>query len=265
VFNISRLHERKKFELYENGVITLDQIDLTFESFNSNQTLQIESEQTGATIIDRDRIKRFLEELRYPLYFLDFETMATAVPIFDHSRPYQQLVFQYSLHIQDTPNAPVRHVEYLAEADPEIDPRRGFVKQLIKDCGTDGDIIVYNIGFERGKIRDAIEQFPTHRSELENILSRLKDLMIPFQQKWYYTPEMKGSYSIKKELPVLVPKLSYKDQEIQEGGMASLRFTQMVLGTFKGDVEQIKKALLEYCQLDTLAMVKILERLYSII
>jgi hypothetical protein len=129
--------------------------------------------------------------------------MGTAVPIFDNSRPYQQLVFQYSLHIQNFDNV-VTHFEYLAEANPNIDPREMFVKQLIKDCGDTGDVVVYNIGFERGKLNDLITVYPEYKQEINKIISRLKDLMIPFQKKWYYTPEMKGSYSIKAVLPALV-------------------------------------------------------------
>jgi hypothetical protein len=100
--------------------------------------------------------------------------------------------------------------------------------------------------------------------EIQQIIDRLKDLMIPFRERWYYTPEMQGSYSIKKVLPALVPELSYKDLNIQEGGTASNTFSQMIQGTFEGDIEQTRKDLLAYCELDTLAMVKILEVLRGV-
>ena len=135
---------------------------------------------------------------------------------------------------------------------------------LIQDCGTSGDILVYNIGFERGKINDLIEVFPEYSNELRGIVNRLKDLMIPFQQKWYYTPEMRGSYSIKYVLPALVPELSYNDLDIKEGGTASNTFLSMVNETFEGDVEETRRQLLEYCKLDTYAMVKILEKLLQV-
>lgn len=182
-----------------------------------------------------------------------------AVPVYDGSRPYQQLVFLYSLHIKETSTSELEHREYLA--NPYQDPRIGFIKQLIEDCGNSGDILVYNIGFERGKLNDLIEVFPEYSNELEGIVNRLKDLMIPFQQKWYYTPEMRGSYSIKAVLPALVPKLSYNDLDIKDGGTASNTFLSMVNGTFKGDIEKTRRQLLEYCKLDTFAMVKILEKL----
>ena len=159
------------------------------------------------------------------LYFLDFETIGPAVPKYNGSRPYQQLVFQYSLHVQETSTSEIEHRDYLA--DPSQDPKIGFIEQLIEDCGTSGDIIVYNIGFERGKLNDLIDVFPEYSNELRRIVNRLKDLMIPFQQKWYYTPEMRGSYSIKYVLPALVPELSYNDLDIKEGGAASIGIRRM--------------------------------------
>ncbi|MBT4780374.1 MAG: DUF2779 domain-containing protein [Polaribacter sp.] len=222
VFNISRLNKDKKFDLYNQGVVTLDQIDLGQTDLNPNQVLQVQSEVNGTTHIDIEEIRNFTNGLNYPLYFLDFETIGPAVPKYDGSRPYQQLVFQYSLHIQKISNSEIIHREYLA--DPSQDPRPNFIEQLIQDCGTSGDIIVYNIGFERGKLNDLIEVFPEYSKELRGIINRLKDLMIPFQQKWYYTPEMRGSYSIKYVLPALVPELSYDGLPIKEGATASNTF-----------------------------------------
>lgn len=262
VFNISRLKKDKKFDLYNQGIITLDQIDLGRTDLNPNQVLQVQSEVDGTTYIDKNEIRNFTNRLNYPLYYLDFETIGPAVPKYNGSRPYQQLVFQYSLHIQESSTSVIGHREYLA--DPSQDPRIGFIEQLIQDCGTSGDILVYNIGFERGKLNDLIEVFSEYSSQLRGIVNRLKDLMIPFQQKWYYTPEMRGSYSIKYVLPALAPELSYNDLDIKEGGTASNTFLSMVNGSFEGDLKKTRRQLLEYCELDTYAMVKILEVLLSI-
>ena len=262
VFNISRLNKDKKFDLYNQGVIKLDDIDLSQTDLNPNQVLQVQSEVNGTTHIDVEEIRNFTNGLNYPLYFLDFETIGPAVPKYNGSRPYQQLVFQYSLHIQETAASDTKHREYLAS--PKEDPRIGFIEQLIDNCGSSGDIIVYNIGFEKGKLNDLIDIFPVYSNELRGIINRLRDLMIPFQQKWYYTPEMKGSYSIKQVLPALVPELSYNSLEINEGGNASNTFLAMVNGTFKGNEAQTRQNLLEYCKMDTYAMVKILEKLNEI-
>jgi len=260
-FNISRLRSDKKFDLYEKNAIDFQDIPDDFP-LNENQWMQVNSELNNESFIDEQQIQKFVSELNYPLYHLDFETFATAIPISNGSRPYQQLVFQYSLHIEQEDGA-IEHKEYLAEANGE-DPRKKFVEQLIEECGDSGDVIVYNIGFERGRLFELIEIFPEHKISVLKIIDRLKDLMKPFQARWYYTPDMKGSYSIKKVLPALVPELSYGDLEIEEGGTASNTFSQMAQGLFKGDEKKTRDDLLEYCKLDTWAMVKIIEKLKEV-
>ena len=260
-FNISRLRAEKKFDLYEKNAINFQDIPEDYP-LNENQWMQVKSELNNESFIDEVEIRKFVSELNYPLYHLDFETFATAVPIFDGSRPYQQLVFQYSLHIEHE-DGTIEHMEYLAEANGE-DPRIKFIDQIIKDCTGTGDVIVYNVGFERGKLFDLIEAFPECKFPILKIIDRLKDLMAPFRDRHYYTPEMKGSYSIKKVLPALVPELSYNDLEIKEGGTASNTYAQMAQGLFTGDEVKTRKDLIEYCKLDTLAMVKILEKLKTI-
>ena len=261
VFDISRLSDKKKFKLYENGILNLKDIPEEFP-LSAQQKAQVHSEKSNETIINKVEIQKFVNQLKYPLYFLDFETFANAIPVLDNSRPYQQLVFQYSLHVENL-NSQVSHFEYLAKIDGS-DPRIEFIHQLIRECGTEGDIIVYNKGFEKGKIYDLSIQFPEFQKELNSIIDRIVDLMIPFQNKWYYTPDMKGSYSIKKVLPALVPELSYSDLEISEGGTASSTFANMFSGDFTGDIDKTRKDLLEYCKLDTLAMVEILKKLKDI-
>ena len=256
VFNISRLRADKKFDLYAKNAISFHDIPDDYP-LNENQWMQVKSELNNESFIDKEAIHKFVGGLNYPIYHLDFETFTSAVPVFDGSRPYQQLVFQYSLHIENN-NDPLDHREHLAEINGK-DPRIEFIEQLISDCGNSGDILVYNIGFERGKLFDLIEFSPKHKIPILKIIERLKDLMVPFRDRMYYTPKMQGSYSIKKVLPALVPELSYKMLNIQEGGTASNTFSQMVQGNFEGDEEHTRKDLLAYCKMDTYAMVKILE------
>jgi hypothetical protein len=263
VFDISNLNKKKKFNLYNQGIITLDQIDLDNTTLNLNQKLQVQSEIEGSVLIDKDQIRSFIDDLNYPLYFLDFETIRPPIPIFENSRPFQQIVFQYSVHIKQTPSSEIDHEEYLA--NPDVDPRIEFVKKIIEDCGNEGDILVYNIGFERSKLVDLIEVFPQYSEKLKGIINRLKDLMIPFQKKWYYKPEMKGSYSIKSVLPSLTNNLSYDSLEIKEGGTASDTFLKMINKSFKGDEDEVRKQLLQYCELDTQAMVEILKKIELVI
>tara|TARA_R110000737_G_scaffold336727_1_gene356405 strand:+ start:15560 stop:17035 length:1476 start_codon:yes stop_codon:yes gene_type:complete len=254
-FNIARLHSAKKFDLLEKNAINFQDIPEDYP-LNENQWMQVNSELNQETFIDQSAIRKFVNDMNYPIYHLDFETFASAVPVFDGSRPYQQLVFQYSLHIEHK-DGKLEHKEYLAEMNGE-DPRIKFIEQLINDCGEFGDVLVYNIVFERGKLKELIAFSPKHTLPLSNIVARLKDLMIPFRDRSYYTPEMQGSYSIKKVLPALVPELSYSDLNIKEGGTASNTFSQMVQGIFEGDIHSTRKDLLEYCKMDTLAMVRIL-------
>ncbi|MBL7894508.1 MAG: DUF2779 domain-containing protein [Bacteroidia bacterium] len=265
IFDLSGLRSEKKFALYNNGIITFNQITKEAEEsfLNDKQKMQVFAELEQRTYLDGENIRSFINELQFPLYFLDFETMMPAIPLYDDSRPFQQIVFQYSLHILKSKGSTPEHDEFLAEPD-KGDPRRPFIEKLIKDCGNSGDILVYNIGFEKGRLNELAEDFPEYSVSINKIIARLKDLMIPFFKRWYYTPEMKGSYSIKSVLPALVPDMSYSDLEIQEGGTASATFTEMARGTFKGDVAKTRRALIEYCTLDTLAMVKIYQKLKEI-
>ena len=262
VLNISNLGWDKRWELFNRGILKLEDIPKDYP-MGDKQWMQVQSETDQETVINRDGIKSFLDDLKYPLYYLDFETFANAVPILDKSRPYQQLLFQYSLHIQHEPNGVCEHREYLAEVNGS-DPRIAFAKQLISDCGTEGDVLVYSIGFERGKLLNLMGLYPEFALELAAIVSRMKDLMIPFQRRDYYVPEMQGSYSIKWVLPALVPDLSYKDLVIHEGQTASNTFAAMMAGTYYENIQEARKNLLEYCKLDTWAMVKILEKLNNL-
>ena len=259
VFDISMLKKDKKFYLYNQGILTLDQIDLSITELSANQVLQVNAEVNNESYINNDEISRFIENLNYPLFFLDFETINPAVPKYQGTKPYQQVLFQYSIHSKQDINSQLVHKEFLA--DPSKDPRIQFIDQLIKNCDNSGDIIVYNISFERSRLNELIEQFPEYKTPLQSIVLRLKDLMIPFQKKWYYTPEMKGSYSIKNVLPALVSDLRYDNLNIKEGEMASSIFLSMANNTFIGDESNVRDDLKDYCRLDTHAMVRILEKL----
>ena len=213
-------------------------------------------------IVERDAINEFLDSIEYPLYFLDFETVMHAVPPYDESRPMQHLPFQYSLHCIKKRGAEPEHKEFLGNGID--DPREELLKQLTSDLGKKGTILAWYLPFERGKLNDMARDFPKYAKAIAAILERTNDLYIPFKKKMFRLPEFKNSSSIKDVLPVLVPELSYKNLEIQEGGTASATY-----GTIgeqpKKEQERLRKALLEYCHLDTMAMVKIYYKLESII
>ncbi len=258
VFNLTRLNGDKKFDLYYSGVLELHQLPEGY-SLTTSQELQVKAHLENYIHIEQDNMRDWLSQLKYPLFFMDFETFMPAVPIYNNSRSYQQIPFQFSVHQQSTEDGPVTHLAFLGE--PETDPREAFIVQLIVATKGKGSVLVYNKAFECTRLKELQDLFPQHARDIDRILNRIIDLMEPFQKKWYYTPEMNGSYSIKSVLPALVPELSYNDLEIGEGGTAMAAFEGLL--NIKDDTEKqkIRNALLEYCKLDTEAMVRILEKL----
>lgn len=201
-------------------------------------------------------LKGFMSGVTYPLYFFDFETIMYGVPQFDHSSPWQQLPFQYSVHIQHTPESEPEHRFFLG--DGIHDPREALLKQLLNDLGSAGTILVYHKPFEIGRLRELALLFPQHKTAIDAIVSRIVDLIEPFKRGMVNIPATGGSHSIKDVLPALVPELSYQNLNIQEGGTASLKYTQM---ESMNPIEQhlTQQDLLAYCERDTLALVKIWE------
>lgn len=258
VFDISGLRSVKKFALYNSRIIKVTDVPRDFD-MSDNQRLQVDAEINDTVIIDKEAIRSFLDELCYPRYYLDFETFMPAVPVFDGTMPYQQNVSQFSLHVQRTKGSDLEHHEYLMEAGS--DDREELVEKLTGLIPEDACVIVYNKTFERSRIKEMAELFPGYKTKLLNINENMIDLMVPFQKKFYYTKELNGSYSIKYVLPALVPDLSYEGMVIGDGGAAMRAYEALPFIDDKEKVEQIKKDLLEYCKLDTLGMVKIVEKL----
>lgn len=261
IFDLSGVHLAKKYELYRNGIIKLEDVPDNAD-LSKNAKLQLDVYKSKKDLIDKKAIKEFLSDLNYPLYFMDFETFQPAVPMFDNSKPYQQIPFQYSLHYKKNKKSIVEHFEFLAETGS--DPRIKFIKNLLDVTKDKGDILTYNKSFETLRLKEIAEVFPDYKEEIDKRISRIKDLMIPFQKKYYYTYKMQGSYSIKYVLPALIPELSYKDLEINEGGLASIAFESLYNETDLMRIADIRNNLLEYCKLDTFAMVKLLEKLESL-
>jgi predicted DNA-binding protein YlxM (UPF0122 family) len=193
---------------------------------------------------------------------MDFETFQPAVPMFDDSKPYQQIPFQYSLHLKKNKKSKIDHFEFLAETGS--DPRIKFIENLLQDTMGEGDILTYNKSFEVLRLKEIAEAFTKYKKDIEERINRIKDLMLPFQKKYYYTHQMQGSYSIKYVLPALIPELSYENLEINEGGLASIAFESLYFETDLIRVADTRTNLLEYCKLDTLAMVRILEKLENL-
>jgi len=199
-----------------------------------------------------------LAEIEHPVHYLDFETTQTALPLFEDVAPYEQIVTQYSLHTRRTPGADLEHREFLARTDR--DDRRALAEQLLEDLGDRGSIVVYS-PFEKGVLTKLAVLFPDLVNALEAAQARLFDLL-PVVRECVYDAAFRGSFGLKSVLPALCPDLGYDDLEIQSGALASVLFARMARGEIAGDeAERVRHSLLEYCERDTLAMVRLHERL----
>jgi len=244
---------RKIPEMEAQGIFYIDDIPADFDLPAAVRTMVDRMQQHRIDINPRP-IQQMLGELQYPLYFLDFETVSTAVPLFEGSSPWQRYAFQYSLHVQSD-DGELRHIEFLH--DQRTDPGEAIARSLIEQLGETGSVIVYSKTMEKGVLNDLAGQFPDLAHGLRNIASRIWDLEVVFR-KHYRHWQWGNKSSIKNVLPTLVPELSYKDLDVQEGGTASLEWLRM---TETDDVrEKARKAdaLKRYCELDTLAMVRLL-------
>lgn len=256
-----RIQDKLRFSLMGMQVELIH--DIPVAMVKGAQLIQVETEIRQTPNIDREQIREHLDQLEFPLYFLDFETIGYAIPKYDGTRPYQQLTFQYSLHVQRTPGAELEHYEFLFEHNDN--PMRAAAGHLLENIGETGSIIVYNKKFEAGCLRGMSNAFPDLSPRLDRIIARLWDLLVPFEKKWYCHPGFNGSASIKKVLPVLVPELSYKALGIQEGGDAQAMYLRFINENLpEAERNKIRKDLLEYCKLDSLAMVRIYEVLRNV-
>ena len=262
VFDLYRMSFKKALDYYHNGQILFD--NLASVKLNDKQQMQIEATQTGREYINPKGIKEFLDRLTYPLYFLDFETMQDAVPQYDGAKVYGQITFQYSLHIKESETAKYEHREFLAPSNGS-DPRRPLAEQLCKDIPMDVCTLAYNKMFECGRIRELAALYPDLAPNLLNIADHIVDLIDPFRAGDYYVPAMGGSFSIKSVLPALFPdepSLNYHnlDERCQNGGDAMTIFPR-IKDMEPAEAKACREALLNYCKLDTWAMVKVWEKL----
>ncbi|MFC2011172.1 DUF2779 domain-containing protein [Chloroflexota bacterium] len=249
---------KKAFAMYDSGIVTIAEIPDDYK-LNDRQRIQQAAVVSGEPHVDKESIREFLSNLEYPLYYLDFETIGPAVPLFDGVRPYQNIPFQFSLHVVRDEFSQSEHFSFLANSTD--DPRPKLLAELQKTLGNSGSIIAYNKGFEEGCLRDMVAAFPEYSDWIEQVCNRLVDLLAPFSNFHYYHPTQKGSASLKRVLPTITGK-GYDDLEINDGQIASVTF---LAATF-GDMPEVEKAqvmenLEQYCGRDTEGMICIVERL----
>jgi len=262
VFNLYRMAGAKKFELYYKGMMHYHDIPNEMR-LSVTQALQVATSQTKEPHIDKPIITAFLETISYPINFFDFESFQNAIPRFEGQRAYEQMPFQYSLHILHK-DGKMEHKEFLG--DENSDPREALIKQMLEDITPTGSIVAYNQGFEKNVIKD-LALFNPHFAEVLLALNeRFVDLIVPFRTRGYYHPDFNGSFSLKSVLPAMFPddvELDYKGLEIKNGSMAMDTFANLHLLKDKSQREKIREDLLAYCKLDTLAMVRIFQKLQT--
>lgn len=259
-------HGRKKlWDLYDQGVRALAEIPDDFP-LNDQQRIQAGCARSGLPHLEREPLAAFLDSLEHPLSFFDLETFSTAVPLAEGLRPFQQTPFQFSLHVQDAPGAEPAHHEFLADwIGGPSDPRPVLLQALRQTLPETGSIVVYNATFERGRLEECARDFPEQAEWLTiHVLPRLMDLELPFALFWVHRPEQMGRTSIKYVLPAYTGS-GYENLDVQSGLEASELFLQTWLpdGPAK-DPEAARRRLLDYCGLDTLGMVRLVEALRAL-
>ena len=259
VFSLYWLGKEKKFDLLERGIASICKIPEDYE-LSEKQRIQKACIEKDDVYLDKAGIKDFLATLKYPLYYLDFETFNPAVPLFDGMRPYQKIAFQFSLHVVKREGAAAEHHSFLA--DGQGDPRPGFLSALKAAIGTEGSVVAYNAGFEKGVLDELAVAFPQNAAWIDDVVRRVEDLLVPFKAFHYYHPGQNGSASLKRILPAVTGE-GYEGMNISDGGAASLIYEENIFGSEAPDEEKakIRKDLEDYCCLDTQAMVDIVGKL----
>lgn len=223
--------------------------------------------KTGQAELDEEG-RKFVRELPYPRFHLDFETIAFAVPRWQGTSPYQQVPFQFSCHVELVPGTVVPFAFLSTDG---TDPRRPFAEALIKAVSISGlpglnmanaqtaPILVYNATFERSRIKELAAAFPDLADQLGAINERIVDLL-PIARAHYYHPEMRGSWSLKAVLPTIGAGLDYDGMAVANGGMAQDAYLELIAPeTPENDREALRQGLLDYCALDTYALVQLAE------
>jgi hypothetical protein len=250
---------KKCYQMYYDGILTVGDIPEDYK-LGQPQKIQKACEINGSPNIDKPAIREFLDRIKSPVYYLDFETISPVIPLFNGTRPYQRIPFQYSLHKVD--EKVTRHYSFLAEG--RDDPRPALLKQLKKEIGNKGSILTYNQSFEEGVLREMAEVFPEYAEWVEETCGRMLDLLKPFRDFSYYHPAQHGSASIKKVLPAITGK-GYDNLAINNGDAASGAFLAVTYGEATEEERlQVRRDLEKYCGLDTEGMIWIVEKLTEV-
>ena len=261
IFTLPRLSQSRFDMLADMSIERIEDIPAEFDL--TEYQARVRDSVLGNQPDIREELREDLEAIEWPAYYLDFETMMTAVPLYSDTAPYTQIPTQYSVHLCSGIGKIPEHREYLA--DPSRDSRRELAERLIADLGEQGSIIAYS-NFEKSIINALAQLYPDLSVSLNALSERIIDLEAIIRHN-YYHPEFNGSTSIKVTLPVLVADMSYKSLKINEGDSAAASFAYLVMGRHwkPYEIEKVKQDLLKYCKQDTLAMVRLHEKLAEVV
>ena len=255
VMNLGGITQVKFSQLVEMGIADIRHIPDSFP-LTALQSRIRACVANSEEYIDPDLLDE-LVDVEFPVHFLDFETMGTAVPRYAGTRPYQTIPFQWSDHICYE-DGTLEHREYLCDEDK--DPREEFASTLVDALGENGTIFIYTT-YEKGVLNGVIEHLPQYQEQLHAVIERFKDLHAVIKRCFYH-PDFQGSFSLKSVLPAIIPEMAYESLSIQEGNQASFEYLRMLDPSVSAEVrDKIKKDLIDYCAHDTLAMVRIREEL----
>jgi hypothetical protein len=260
ILQIPSLHKNVIAQLVEAGIHEIKSVPGSFP-LSTLQSRVVDCVKSGREYVG-PTLQEDLAEIEWPAAYLDFETVATAIPLYPSIAPYEQITTQFSIHVCDEPGNVIAHHENLA--DSARDCQRELAETLLKALEGTKSVIVYHASFEKGRLTDLAKRCQDLAPQLQGVIRRLVDLESVIRNG-YYHPDFRGSYSIKRVLPVLVPDLTYEGLPIADGDAAVAQFARMALGQYDTEeVAVIRKQLLEYCALDTLAMVRLHQRLLDI-
>lgn len=262
--NVFKLYRggNRSWQLFRDRIHAINDIPDDFK-LTAKQTIQRQAVRTGKPHVNRPALRKFLARLTFPVYYVDFETINPAIPRYDGTSPYCQVPFQFSLHVQTTPDAEPAHFSFLA--DGQADPRREFTEALARQIGSTGSVVAYNAGFELRVLRECCDLMPEYRRWLDGVERRMIDLLVPFRAFHYYHPAQRGSASMKAVLPALTGN-GYDHLAIQDGGTASREFMRVVFGHVTPKERlRVREYLEDYCALDTLGMFRIVDALAGLI
>ena len=253
--------KKNKADKYYAETGNLSAEDIPESMCKPKQIKDINSYITNKVYWEPENIKEWLDKLEYPLYYLDYETIQMAVPIFDESKPYDQIPFQFSLHIQKEKGGEVEHISFLYKE--RSDSRRALAECLVNSCEEQGSIIVYNQLFEKGRNEELAELFPDLKEKILALNKRVLDQLTPFRERYLYGPTQHSSASIKKTLPAFTD-LSYENMEVHNGSEASSRYEAFITGKLSYEESKVLfDGLEKYCGQDTYAMVVLMDVLYK--